>query len=256
MANIHPTAIVEKKARIGDHVSIGAFSIVEEDVVIKDGTEIGPHALISNGARIGANCKIHNGAVIASVPQDLKFGGEKTTLEIGDNTTVREFCTLNRGTAAHGKTVIGRNCLLMAYSHVAHDCILGDNVILSNVVQLAGHVTIGDWAIMGGMSGVHQFCRVGKHCMIGAHFRVIKDVPPFILAAGEPLVFGGLNSIGLKRRGFDPDDISTLKRAFRIFYRSKLNRTQALERIKQDIELTTPVREIIQFVESSERGVI
>ncbi|MBN1996290.1 acyl-ACP--UDP-N-acetylglucosamine O-acyltransferase [candidate division KSB1 bacterium] len=256
MVNIHPSAIVSKKAQIGDNVTVGAFCIIEEDAVIQDGTEIGSNVLVSNGARIGKNCKIHKGAVIASMPQDLKYGGEKTTLEIGDETTVREFCTLNRGTVAHGRTVIGKNCLLMAYSHVAHDCIVGDRVILSNVVQLAGHVTIGDWAILGGMAGVHQFCRIGKHSMIGAQYKANQDVPPYIIAAGEPLKFSGLNSIGLRRRGFDPDVVLTLKRAYRLLYRSKLNRSHALERIKQEIQMIDPVRELIEFVESSERGII
>lgn len=256
MTDIHPTALVAKEAQLGDQVSVGAFSIIEKDVVIAEGTQIGPHVLIADGARIGRNCRIHKGAVVATLPQDLKFAGEQTLFEIGDNTTIREFCTLNRGTSARGKSVIGSNVLLMAYAHVAHDCIVGNNVIMANVVQLGGHVEIEDWAILGGMSAVHQFCRVGRHCIVGGGFRAVQDVPPFITASGEPLKFAGLNSIGLRRRGFKPETITLIKRAYRLLYRSKLNVTQAIGRIRQDIELIPEVTEIIKFIEKSERGLI
>ncbi len=256
MTDIHPTALVDPQARIGDNVQIGAFAIVEGDVAISEGTTIGPHTLIANGARIGKNCRIHNGAVVATLPQDLKFGGEATLFEIGDNTTIREFATLNRGTAAHGKSSIGKNCLLMAYTHVAHDCTVGDNVIMSNGVQLGGHVTIEDWAIIGGMTPVHQFCHVGQHCMIGGGFRVIQDVPPYILASEEPLRFCGLNSIGLRRRGFSSETLLQLKRAYRLLYRSDLNVSQAVERIKAEFELTPEIANILRFIESADRGIL
>ncbi|HOT98153.1 MAG TPA: acyl-ACP--UDP-N-acetylglucosamine O-acyltransferase [bacterium] len=256
MTDIHPTALIDPQARIGDNVQIGAFAIVEGDVAIGEGTTIGPHTLIADGARIGKNCRIHNGAVVATLPQDLKFGGEATLFEIGDNTTIREFATLNRGTAAHGKSSIGSNCLLMAYTHVAHDCTVGNNVIMSNGVQLGGHVTIEDWAIIGGMTPVHQFCHVGQHCMIGGGFRVIQDVPPYILASEEPLRFCGLNSIGLRRRGFSSETLLQLKRVYRLLYRSNLNVSQAVERIKAEFELTPEITNILRFIETADRGIL
>lgn len=256
MTNIHPTAIIDKKAQIGNNVTIGAFSLVEGDVVIGNNTEIGSHVHIFNGARIGNNCKIHKGAVVSSDPQDLKFGGEATLFEIGDDTTIREFCTLNRGTKEHMKSVVGSNCLLMAYVHVAHDCIIGDNVIMANAVQLGGHVEVEEYAIIGGMSPVHQFCHIGRHCMIGGHFRAVQDVPPYITASGEPLKYSGLNSIGLRRRGFKPETVLTLKRTYNLLYRSKLNVSQAVERIKSDIELIPEVQHVLDFIERSNRGLI
>ncbi len=256
MINIHPTAIIDKKAQIGNNVTIGAFSIVEGDVVIGSNTEVGSHVHIFNGARIGNNCKIHKGAVVSSDPQDLKFGGEPTRFEIGDNTTIREFCTLNRGTTEHMKSVVGSNCLLMAYVHVAHDCTIGDNVILANAVQLGGHVEVEEYAIIGGVSPVHQFCHIGRHCMIGGHFRAVQDVPPYITASGEPLKYAGLNSIGLRRRGFKPETVLTLKRTYNLLYRSKLNVSQAVERIKSDIELIPEVQYVLDFIERSNRGLI
>lgn len=256
MTDIHPAALVAKEAQLGEDVTIGAFAIVEPDVIVGDGTQVGPHTLIANGARIGKNCRIHNGAVVATLPQDLKFSGQKTFFEIGDNTTVREFCTLNRGTSAHGKSVIGSNCLLMAYAHVAHDCTVGNNVILANGVQLGGHVEIEDYAIIGGMTPVHQFCRVGAHCMVGGGYRVVQDVPPYITASGEPMRFAGLNSIGLRRRGFSPEVLAILKRAYRLIYRSNLNLTHALDRIKQEVEPIPEVLKVIEFIQKAERGII
>jgi UDP-N-acetylglucosamine acyltransferase len=256
LADIHPTAVVDPGARLDSGVTVGAFAVIERNVEIGKGTSIGPHALIADGARIGVNCVIHNGAAVATLPQDLKFGGEETRFEIGDHTTIREFCTLNRGTLESGKSSIGKNGLLMAYAHVAHDCAIGDNVILANGVQLGGHVHIGDWAIIGGMTPVHQFCHIGAHCMVGGGYRVIKDVPPFILASGEPMRFGGLNAIGLRRRGFDAATLATLKKAYRLIYRSKLNVSQAVERIKHELDLTPEVRQILDFIEHSDRGLI
>jgi len=256
VTDIHPTALVDKRARLDDDVQIGAFAIVEGDVTIGAGTTIGPRTLIANGARIGKNCRIHNGAVVATLPQDLKFGGEATLFEIGDNTTIREYATLNRGTAAHGKSSVGSNCLLMAYTHVAHDCSVGNNVIMSNGVQLGGHVTIEDWAIIGGMTPVHQFCHVGQHCMVGGGFRVIQDVPPYILASEEPLRFCGLNSVGLRRRGFSNETLLQLKRAYRLLYRSGLNVSQAVERIKTEMAIIPEIDNILRFIESADRGIL
>jgi UDP-N-acetylglucosamine acyltransferase len=256
VTHIHPTALVDKNAQLGDHVSIGPFAIVEADVVIGDETQIGPQVYLAEGARIGRKCVIHKGAVVATLPQDLKFGGEKTLFEIGDETVIREFCTLNRGTLAHGKSAIGSHCLLMAYAHVAHDCTVGDHVIMANGVQLGGHVTIEDWAILGGMTPVHQFCKVGQHCMVGGGFRVIQDVPPYILASEEPLRFCGLNSVGLRRRGFSEETTMLLKRAYRILYRSGLNVTQAVARIKEEVPPIPEVENVLHFIESSDRGIL
>ncbi len=256
MTGIDATAVVDPGARLGSGVAVGAFAVIEKNVEIGEGTSIGPHALIANGARIGAHCVIHKSAAVATLPQDLKFGGEETLFEIGDQTTIREFCTLNRGTLESGKSTIGENCLLMAYAHVAHDCAIGDNVILANGVQLGGHVHVDDWAIIGGMTPVHQFCHVGAHCMVGGGYRVIKDVPPYILASGEPMRFGGLNAIGLRRRGFDDETLATLKKAYRLIYRSKLNVSQAVERIQSELDLIPHVRQILDFIEHSDRGLI
>ena len=256
MTHIHPQALVDKQAQLGENVSVGPFSIVENNTVIGDGTHIASSALIASGARIGKDCQIHHGAVVGTIPQDLKFGGEETTLVIGDRTVIREYCDLNRGTNSRGKSVVGSDCLLMAYVHVAHDCIVGNHVIIANGVQLGGHVEIEEWTILGGMTPVHQFCRVGQHAMVGGHFRVVQDVPPYIMTSGEPLRFGGLNSIGLRRRGFSKESISLLKKAYRLLYRSNLNVSQAVERIKQELEITPEINNVLNFIKKSERGLI
>lgn len=253
---IHSTAIIGSKARIGNDVAIGPYTIVEDDVVIGDGTRIGPHVYCADGARIGKGCHIHKGAVVATVPQDLKFKDEKTTFEIGDNTTVREFCTLNRGTTEHMKSTVGKDCLLMAYVHVAHDCAVGDNVILANGVQMGGHVTIEDWVVIGGVTAIHQFVTVGQHTMIGGHFRVPKDVPPYILAGGAPLTYEGLNVIGLRRRGFSNEALEALSKAYHLLYLSKLNVTQAVGRIQEELTPTAEIQNLISFIERSKRGII
>ena len=256
MSKIHPTAIIDPKARIGADVDIGPFSIVEGDVEIGEGTKIHSHVLVANGARIGKNCQVYHGAVISTLPQDLKFAGEETTLEIGDQTVIREFCDLNRGTKHRGKSQIGAQSFLMAYTHVAHDCIIGERVILANGVQLAGHVTIEDWVTIGGLVPVHQFCTIGRHAFIGGGFRVVQDVPPFILAAGEPLAFKGLNIIGLKRRNFSPETILALRKCYRLLYQSKMNTSQALERIQADVDMIPEVQAVLEFIQKSERGFI
>ena len=253
---IHPTAVVSPKASLGDDIVIGPFTIVEDDVVIGNGTHVGPHAYCADGARIGNDCTIHHGAVVATVPQDLKFKNEKTTFEIGNSTTIREFCTLNRGTAEHMKSTVGSNCLLMAYVHVAHDCTIGDNVIIANAVQMGGHVTIEDSAIVGGLTAIHQFVSIGEHTMVGGHFRVPKDVPPFILAGGAPLTYEGLNVVGLRRRGFSRETLDALDQAYRLLYFSKLNVSQAVQRIKEELTLTPEVKRLLSFIERSKRGII
>jgi UDP-N-acetylglucosamine acyltransferase len=255
VSKIHSTAIIHTNAQIADDVEIGPFTIVEDDVQISSGTKISSNVLIASGTRIGNNCNVFNGAVLGTVPQDLKFGGEKTTLEIGNNTMIREFATLNRGTTDHWKTVVGDNCLLMAYSHVAHDCTLGNNVILSNSVNMAGHVTIEDYVIVS-PSLIHQFVKIGKHTFIGGGSKVRIDVPPFILAVDDPLRYGGLNSVGLKRRGFDDSMLASIKKAYKIIYRSKLLLSDALKKVENELDPIDEIKHIVSFFRNSERGVI
>lgn len=256
MSNFHPTAVISSNAKIADDVSVGPFAVVEGNVEIGSGSAIGPHAVIYDGARIGSNVKIHQGASIANVPQDLKFGNEETFCFIGDNTVVREFCTLNRGTGETGKVSIGKNILLMAYAHVAHDCFIGDNCIIANAVQIAGHVSIDEYAIIGGSSVVHQFTKIGKHVMIGGGIRIPQDVPPFILAAHDPAHFTGLNAIGLRRRGFDADQLTTLKSVYDILYNSKLNVSQAKLRISEEYPDDPLANEVLDFLNKINRGII
>jgi UDP-N-acetylglucosamine acyltransferase len=256
LIQVHPTALVDPKARLADGVSIGPFSIVEADVEIGEGTRIYSHVLVADGARIGKQCQIHHGSVVSSVPQDLKFAGEETLLEIGDHTVIREFCDLNRGTRERGKSKIGSHCYTMAYAHVGHDCFIGDKVLLANGVQLAGHVTIEERVSVGGMVPVHQFCSIGQHAFIGGGFRVVQDVPPFILAAGEPLTYKGLNIVGLRRRNFSQETIAALRKCYRFIYQSKLNTSQAIEKISTEMEPTAEIKAVLEFIQKSERGVI
>jgi UDP-N-acetylglucosamine acyltransferase len=253
---VHATAIVSPKAQLGDSVSIGPYTIVEDDVVIGSGTTVASHALIANGSRIGKECRIHHGAVIGTQPQDLKFRNEVTTMEIGDHTVIREYATLNRGTHERWKTTVGAHCFFMAYSHVAHDCAIGDHVILANSVNMGGHVVIEDHAVVGGMVGIHQFSHIGCHSMIGSGSRVTKDVPPYVLAGQEPLAYNGLNLVGLRRRNFAPEAIDSLEKAYRMIYHNQLNISQALEKIKADLALTDEIRRVVDFIEKSKRGVI
>lgn len=253
---IHPTALVDPSAELDDGVEVGPFAVIEANVKIGKNCKIGPHAHIAPGARLSSEVKVHTGAVLATIPQDLKFGHEETTLEIGERTVIREYATLNRGTHEHWKTAVGSDCLIMAYAHVAHDCVIGNHCILANSVNLAGHVVLEDWVSLGGMVPVHQFVRIGQHTFIGGGYRVPKDVPPYILAMGEPLTFGGLNSVGLTRRGFSQEAMMSIKRAYKTLFKSKLNVSQALAKIRENGETTPEVRNVIEFIEKSERGII
>jgi len=256
MSEIHATAIVSPKAQLADDVVIGPHSIIEEDVQIGPGCRIASNVLIASGSRIGGGVKISHGAVLGTLPQDLKFAGEKTTLTIGDNTTIREYATLNRATTYSYNTTVGSNCFIMAYAHVAHDCQIGNNVIMANSVNLAGHIEIDDYAILGGVLPVHQFVKIGAHCMIGGGFRVQQDVCPYALVGGYPLKVVGINSIGLRRRGFSKETIGSLEKAFKILFFSHLNTSQALERINGEMEIIPEVKNILDFIERSGRGMV
>ncbi len=253
---IQPLAYVNPESKIANNVVIEPFVTIHKNVEIGEGTWIGSNVTIMEGARIGKNCQIFPGAVISAVPQDLKFEDEETVVIIGNNVVVRECVTLNRGTKATGKTVIGDNCLIMAYAHVAHDCVIGNNAILANAVQLAGHVEIGDWAILGGLSAVHQFAKIGEHVMISGGSLVRKDVPPFTKAAREPLSYEGVNSIGLRRRGFTPEKIAEIQEIYRTLYLRGMNNNKALSRIEAEMPATKERDEIISFIRASDRGIM
>jgi UDP-N-acetylglucosamine acyltransferase len=251
-----PLAYIHPEAKIADNVVIEPFVTIQKDVEISEGSYIGSNATIMEGARIGKNCKIFPGAVISGMPQDLKFKGEKTTVEIGDNTVVREFVTISRGTVEQHRTVIGRNCLIMAYVHVAHDCIVGNNVILANTVQLAGHVNIGDFATIGGATAVHQFVKIGAYVMIAGGSLVRKDVPPYVTAAREPLSYAGINSIGLRRKGFSNEKINEIQEVYRRIYLRGKNNTKALDLIQLEMPSSKERDEILNFIRTSDRGVM
>ena len=253
---IQPLAYVNPGAKIADTVVIEPFVTIHKNVEIGEGTWIGSNVTIMEGARIGKNCKIFPGAVISAIPQDLKFAGEETTTHIGDNTTVRECVTINRGTAAKGKTIVGENCLLMAYSHIAHDTILGNHVIIGNGSQIAGEVIIADFAILSGLVAVHQFVNIGPHVMISGGSLVRKDVPPYTKAAREPLSYEGVNSIGLRRRGSSAEKIGEIQEIYRNLYLRGLNNAKALIKIETEMPATQERDEIISFIRTSDRGVM
>ncbi len=247
---------VSPLAKIGGNVKIDNFSTIEDDVEIGDNTWIGPNVTIFSGARIGKNCKVFPGAVIAAIPQDLKFEGEKTFVVIGDNTTIRECVTINRGTNAHGETNIGNNCLIMAYAHVAHDCIIGNHAILANNATLAGHVEVGDWAILSASSAIHQFCKIGAHAILAGGSLVDKDIPPYVKAARYPISYAGLNILGLHRRGFSQEKIDEIKEIYRIIFLESKNYSHAIQSIKNSFPDSEEKRNIISFFENSERGIM
>ena len=251
-----PLAYIHPSAKIAKNVVIEPFTTIDGNVTIGQGTWIGPNVTIMDGARIGKNCSIFPGSVIAATPQDLKYKGEETTVEIGDNVTIRECVTINRGTSDRMKTIIGDNCLIMAYCHVAHDCIVGDNCIFSNNSTLAGHVTVGDYVIISGMAAVHQFCSIGDHAFVTGGSLVRKDVPPYVKAAREPLSYVGINSVGLRRRGFDSKKISEIQNIYRYLYQKNYNNSQAVQIIEAEMEATPERDEILQFIRDSQRGIM
>lgn len=253
---IHPLASVHPGARVAESATVEPFACIYEDVEIGEGTWIGPHATIMDGARIGKDCQIFPGAVISAIPQDLKYQGEKTFVNIGDRSVVRECVTINRGTASFGQTLIGTDCLLMAYSHVAHDCRIGNHVILVNYVGLAGEIEIGDYAILGGQTGVHQFVKIGAHTMIQGGSKVGKDVPPFVTAGRDPLRFEGINLVGLRRRGFSEELIEEIHEIYRYIYQRGLNTSQALEKIETELQGNGERDMIVSFIRNSRRGII
>lgn len=252
---ISPLASVSPKAIIGNNVTVDPFAIIHDGVTIGDDCHIMSNACLMEGTTLGKGCQIFPGAVLGGIPQDLKFVGEKTTVEIGDNTTIRECVTINRGTQDKWKTTVGNNCLLMAYSHIAHDCSLGDHVILANGVQLAGHVEVGDYAIIGGLSAAPQFTRIGPHTYIAGQTAIVKDVPPYIKAGRTPLSFAGINSVGLQRRGFSNEVINQIMDVYRQIYYKGLNITQALDFISENFPPTVETEIITSFIKASKRGI-
>ncbi len=253
---VHSNASIHPDAQIGENVYVGPFTFIDDNVEIGEGTWIGPNVSVMSGARIGKNCKIFPGAVISGIPQDLKFAGEITTAEIGDNTTIREGVTVNRGTASRGKTVIGRNCLLMAYAHVGHDCVIGNNCIIGNSTGVAGEVIIYDWAIISGLCGIHQFSTIGAHSFTSGLSKVQKDVPPYVKSARDPLSYAGLNVVGLKRRGFTNEKISEIHEIYRIVFQSGKITSEALKFIEANFSPSPERDEIIRFIRASKRGII
>jgi UDP-N-acetylglucosamine acyltransferase len=252
---VHPTAIVDSGAKLGDGVVVGPWAFIGPGVTVGAGTEIGPRVLIERDTVLGEDCYVANGAALGTDPQDLKFKGEEATLEIGDRTMIREFATLNRGTSASGRTVVGSDCLLMAYTHVAHDCEIGNHVVLANSVNMAGHVLIQDWVIVGGVTPIHQFVRIGAHAFVGGGSRVPQDIPPYCRAAGNPPKLYGLNKVGLDRRGLSVEVRKALKQAYRILFQSEQILTRALDRAEAEIPGVPEVGHLIEFIRASKRGV-
>lgn len=253
---ISPLASIHPNAKLGNNVKVDPFAVIEENVSIGDETHIMSHAVVMPFSKIGSKCNIFPGAVIGAIPQDLKYRGEETTAEIGDNTTIREYVTVNRGTQDKWKTVIGSDCLLMAYAHVAHDCIIGDHVILANGVQLAGHVEIGDYAIIGGLAGAQQFTRIGSHTYVAGHSIVRKDIPPFVKAAREPMAYVGINLVGLQRRSFPQDHIETISKIYHILFVENHSTSKALQLIEEKIPDCQLKTDVLKFVNDSRIGII
>jgi UDP-N-acetylglucosamine acyltransferase len=253
---IHPSAVIDSKAEIGKNVEIGPFASVHADVVIGDNTKIMQGAFIGKGARIGSGCTIHPYAIVSNMPQDLKFKEIDSTFEIGDNTIIREFVTLHRGTEHSLKSTVGKNCLIMAYAHVAHDCFIGDNAIIANAVQMGGHCLIGNFVTIGGLTAIHQFSKIGDYAMVGGHRTVNKDIPPFSLCTSEPLLWAKVNVIGLRRRNFSAEQILIIESDYKTLYFSGLIVSHAINKIKESFEMTKEVKMIVDFIEGSERGII
>ncbi|HLA91858.1 MAG TPA: acyl-ACP--UDP-N-acetylglucosamine O-acyltransferase [Gemmatimonadaceae bacterium] len=254
-ARIHSTAIVDRGAEIADDVEIGPWALVGPGCTVGAGSVLQARATLEENVRLGERVTVGVGSVLGGKPQDLKFKGEVTHVEVGDDTTIREYATINRGTSQSFKTTVGRHCFLMSYVHLAHDCHVGDHVIISNGTQLAGHVTIEDHATISGLCAIHQFTKIGRHAFIGGCSRVPKDIPPFVRAVGNPIRLYGLNSVGLLRRGFSEEVLAELKKAYRLFFRSELNVSQAIEQAARELKAFPEVKDLIAFVESSGRGV-
>lgn len=256
MNKIHPTALIDKNAKLGDNITVEPFAIINGNVEIGNDCFIGPGVIIYDGARIGNRVKIYQGASISHVPQHMKYNNEETFCFVGDDSTIHEFATIHRGTVDTGKTTLGKNVLMMAYSHVAHDCRIGDNCIIANASQLGGFTELDEWVTVGGSVPIHQFTKVGKHVMIGAGVGVSKDIPPYLLVAEDPPKFNGLNSVGLRRRGFTNEQISAIKNIYKLIFDSNLNVSQALEKISVEYVDDPFAKEIHQFIEKSHRGII
>jgi UDP-N-acetylglucosamine acyltransferase len=254
-ARVHPTALVDPGAVLADGVEVGAFAMIGPGCEVGEGCVLAPRTTLERNVKLGRNVRVGVGSVLGGDPQDLKYRGEETTVEIGDGTVVREYSTINRGTTQSYKTTVGRGSFIMSYVHLGHDCHVGDGVILSNAVQLAGHVIVEDRAIISGVSAVHQFARIGRHAFVGGFSRVAKDVPPFLKAVGNPVRLYGLNSVGLQRSGFDAELVRELKRAYRLLFRSDLNVSQALERARAELQPLPEVEHFLQFIEDSQRGI-
>jgi UDP-N-acetylglucosamine acyltransferase len=253
--SVHPTALIDPGAEIGEGVEIGPWAIIGPQVTIGDGCRIGPRVTLQQNVRLADAVWVGDGSILGGDPQDLKYDGEETWVEVGTGTVIREYSTINRGTAATRKTTVGAGCFLMTYVHLAHDCRIGDGVVIANATQCAGHVTIQDRAVLSGLNAIHQFVTIGTHAFIGGCSRVNQDVPPYVKAVGNPMELYGLNSIGLQRAGFPADTIAALKRVYRLFFNSDLNLSQALERARADLPLFPEVERFLSFVESSGRGV-
>lgn len=251
---IHPTAVIDKGAEVADDADIGPYCLVGKGVVIGAGTRLLGHVAVDGRTTIGASCTIHPFASIGSPPQDITYGGEETMCVVGDKNVIREYVTINKGTRASGTTRVGNNNFIMAYSHIAHDCVVGSNVIMPNGATLAGHVHVADFAILGAFSAIHQFCKVGRYAFVSGLTGISKDVPPFMMAAGGRANLYGLNVVGLERRGFTKEEIATLKRAYRILFRSSLSLQEALQMIEEQLE-GDHVRELVEFIRASERGI-
>jgi len=256
VVTIHPTALVDPKAQLGEDVQIGPFASVKEDVIIGDHSTIGTGAVLDSGTRLGKNCQVGHYSVLGVPPQDLKFKNEKTYLEVGDGTIIREFTSLHRGTTYHYKSSIGKNCFIMTYVHVAHDCLIGDNVIIANAVNMGGHVEIDSFASIGGLTAIHQFVKIGQHAFVGGGLRVNKDIPPYIKVMGDPIRYGGTNSIGLERKGFSKEVILEIKRAYRIIFQSAYTMAEAAEAIQKEMKPYDEIKTIVDFVKRSDRGLL
>jgi UDP-N-acetylglucosamine acyltransferase len=256
MAEIHPTAHVSEGVELGENVVIGPYSIIEKNVSIGDGTVIKAHVFIGEDTTIGKGNQIYQGAIVGSLTQDLKYEGGRTYLDIGDNNIIREYVTINRGTGDGERTIIGNQNTFLAYTHIAHDCILGDKIIMSNLSTIAGHSIVGDSVVISGYVGIHQFCKIGTMAMVGGMSKVTKDVPPYVKVQGNPSYVFGLNSVGLERNGVSKEDRRILRRAYHFLYRSGYNVSQAVEEIKKELEIIEPLKVLLDFLETSERGIV